>query len=328
MADPAFIEARRDDFGGLGPDPRPRGPHRRGRPTSGRACAARFTPPPSPPRWPIAASWWRPASTKEVEIIEVPLSGRFTVGPFEIRADHADPFHPGAQCAGDPHRGGIGAAHRRLEAGPGAAGRRGLRRERAPRARRGGPARHGLRFHQRPGARASPARKAEVRAALMELVGGLKKPGSAVCLLRLQRRAPGHHRQGRGREWPPGRARRPLHGPGDPGGDATAATCRTSRRSSPRRIISLSCRPRRCWCCAPAVRARRARRHVAHRQRREPRYLARPGDAVIFSSRVIPGNETSIHAGSTISLVRLEVEIITDRRPLRSTSPAIRRARS
>ncbi len=84
---------------------------------------------------------------KDVKIVEIPMSGRFTVGPFDlelITLTHSIP-EPNAVVLRTPL--GVVLAYRRLEIRSRAADRRGQRHGGAAPARRGRRACDGVRFH-------------------------------------------------------------------------------------------------------------------------------------------------------------------------------------
>ena len=89
-------------------------------------------------------------------------------------------------------------------------------------------------------------------------------------------------------------------------------------------IPTATCRPTRWWRCAPAARARRARRCPASRSDEHPDVTLAGGDRVIFSSRTIPGNERRSAGSSTGSSARASRSSPTA--PIWCTSPAIRAA--
>ncbi len=91
---------------------------------------------------------------------------------------------------------------------------------------------------------------------------------------------------------------------------ARPAISRTWPPSSPRRRPPI-CRATRCCWSAPAARASRARRWCASPPTSTRISCSKRGDTVIFSSRVIPGNERAIGRLQN-ALVRLGVEIITE----------------
>ena len=147
MADPAFIVERRDRLLGIVA-------------THGHEDHIGAI----PYLWPQLQCpiWATPftASLLRAKLVEAQLRqqgqdhDRADVGPVHDRAvrprtDHADPFDPGAERGRDPHPGRHRAAHRRLEARPGPAGRLADRREQAARGRRRGRAGDRLRFDKR-----------------------------------------------------------------------------------------------------------------------------------------------------------------------------------
>ena len=83
MPDPSFIEERAREPGRPRADPCARGPYRRGAPSLAANCAARSTPRPSPLPC-CARKLVEPGWLDEAEITEVPMSGRFSVGPFDV----------------------------------------------------------------------------------------------------------------------------------------------------------------------------------------------------------------------------------------------------
>ena len=151
--------------------------------------------------------------------------------------------------------------------------------------------------------------EADVRANLEKLVK-TAKCRVAVDLLRLQRRA-GRERGAGGRR---GRAAIPCCRAARCSAWSrrrrNAATCSTSRHSSPSRRRA-TCRATRSCSSAPAARASRAPRWPSSPTASIRDVVLEEGDTAIFSSRVIPGNERSVGRLQNALLAR-GVEVITD----------------
>ncbi len=125
-------------------------------------------------------------------------------------------------------------------------------------------------------------------------------------VLRLECRAPRHHRAGRQGAWPPGRARRPRH-------------AQDHRRRAPDRYLkgfpaildeaeAAQLPPNRVLylCTGSQGEPRAALARIA--EGNHPNVSLGKGDAVIFSSRVIPGNDIAIHElHNKLSLLGVEV---------------------
>ena len=134
------------------------------------------------------------------------------VRPVRLRVHRGQPLDPGRARGGDPDPGRPGAAHRRLQDGPVAAGQPDHRPARVRPARRGGRRPVLRRLHQLRGARLHHPRARHRAGARRGLHQG-EEPAHHRRLLRLAR-APRPAGDGRRREAPPqGRVRRPLDGP-------------------------------------------------------------------------------------------------------------------
>ncbi|MFQ5773212.1 MAG: ribonuclease J [Kiloniellaceae bacterium] len=305
MADPAFIEERRDDLAGLVLThahedhigavghlwPRLRCP----------IYATAFTAAMAAPKLVEAGI------EDEVEIIEVPLSGRFTVGPFEIELvtlTHSIP-EPNALVI----RTGAGTV---LHTGD-------WKLDPAPLVGDGYDERalRGL-------AEASvlamvcdstnalidgdSGSESEVRAVLMELVGGLKNRVAVACfasnVARLETAAKVAEAHGR-RVALVGRSmQRVYQAARDTGYLADVAPLISEEHVGllPRAEVLL-------LCTGSQGEPRSALWRIANDE--HPNVALEEGDAAIFSSRIIPGNDVAIFRLQNM-LVRKGVEVITD----------------
>ena len=179
------------------------------------------------------------AIAPEIPVKVVPLGRPVRSRPVQRRIHPGRAFDPGIACAGDPHRGRHGAAHRRLEDRSDAGDRAADRRGAAARARRRGRAGAGRRFHQC-GARGPFAvgNRGREDARRTDRCGARPRRGHDV---RLQRRAHPRRRRCGARRRSRGRRGRPRHGAGRAG----RARDRLSRRRAgfPRRRCSTAIFP-------------------------------------------------------------------------------------
>jgi ribonuclease J len=304
MADPAFIEARREDLVGLILT------HAHedhigavGHLWSRLRCpiyATAFTAEMAYPKLVEAGL------DEEVEIIEVPLSGRFTVGPFEIELitlTHSIP-EPNALVIRTAAGSVLHTGDWKLDPEP-LVGED--YDENALRALAGENLLAMVCDSTNALVEGESGSEAEVRTALMELVGGLKNRVLVACFASNVARLDtiGKVAAAHGR-------RVAL------AGRSMVRVIQAARNSGylqdfppivsedhlaflpPEEVLVL--------CTGSQGEARSALWRIANGENRD--ISLDPGDAVIFSSRVIPGNETSIHRLHN-KLVRLEVEIIT-----------------
>ncbi len=134
--------------------------------------------------------------------------GTLRCRPLRHRTDHADALDPGAERGRHPHRGGRRSAYRRLEARPGPGGRSQHRRGGADARRRGGRARHGLRFDQ-----CSGPGQFRLGSRCPRQSGGADRPAGEPGgggRLRVQRGPAGYDLPRRPGTWPACRPGRPL----------------------------------------------------------------------------------------------------------------------
>ena len=227
----------------------------------------------------------------KLPITEVPMGGRFKVGPFAIELvtmSHSIP-EPSALLIETPL--GPHLPYRRLEARSGPAGRRAGQRGAHRRHRRGRGRRTGLRFHQ-----CLPRWPLALRDRGRRLDRDHHQGRQAARRgddVRLQRRA----RPGRGGRSPchrpPAGGRRPRHAPRHRRGqgDGLPAAEFPLSRPGPVRLSGA----RRDAAAVHGQPGRAAGSARPHRRGRASPYRARvSGDLVIFSSRTIPGNEKAV----------------------------------
>ena len=250
-------------------------------------------------------------------------SGRSTIEPFAITHSH-----PRRGRARHPHAGRHRRPHRRLQARPDAA--------------------------RRPAARPRPARRAGAEGVLLLLSDSTNVEHAGVTPSeRTRRRAPRA-------DLPRGDGTRPRHDvlvahPPHAAGDRPRARASAARSAlvgrsldlarRDRRATSASCacrrrharRPRRAPRDLPrergdaasrrAARPRRPRRSSASRWTRTSRWSSTPGDTVVLSSRIIPGNERAI-SSLVNHLYRRGADGPLRTHARRSTSPGTHRRRS
>jgi ribonuclease J len=303
MADPAFIVSRRQRLRHRA-DPCPRGPRRRPRPPLEAAQVPGLRDPLHGRHGALQA---RAAGLEDAAVTELPLGARFDAGPFGVEyigMTHSIP-EPNAVLISHPGGAVLHTGDWKLDDAP-VVGERYDRR--AAGAAQLAAAGGGLRLHQRRGAgqhrlrgrrcsRRCGDRRRRRRARGRDLLRQQRRPAGDAGAG--GRGAPGATSASSARPWS---AWSPSPAPPAIG----PTTCRSWWTPATWAI----CRGRRCWPPAPAARASRARRwRMAADSHRD--ILLDPGDTVIFSSKLIPGNERPV-AEVQNRLRAMGVDLVTD----------------
>jgi ribonuclease J len=304
MADPGFIEERREDLAGLVLThahedhigavghlwPRLRCP----------VYATAFT------AEMVAPKLFEAGLAEAVEIIEVPLSGRFTVGPFEVELitlTHSIP-EPNALVIRTAAGTVLHTGDWKLDPDPLVGDDYD---EQALRALAGENVLAMVCDSTNALVDGESGSEAEVRAVLMELLGGLENRVLVACfasnVARLDTMGQVAKAHGR-RVALAGRSMARVYQAARNCGylqDFPPLASEEHMGFLPREEVLV-------LCTGSQGEPRSALRRIANGE--NPNLALEPGDAVIFSSRVIPGNETAIFRLHN-QLVRLGVEVIT-----------------